>query len=225
MNAESVRLRGNAFFFFQKMFIDSDFLPLSALQHFNFCKRQFALIHIERVWAENRLTAEGRVLHENTDIPGEHAVAGTRVARAVPLKSERLGIFGVADTVEFFPDGTPFPVEYKHGKPNAHGSDEIQLCAQALCLEEMTGKNIFEGALFYGKIRHRKNVAIGETLRSATIAQIEGARALRERGETPPAEFRHETCDACSLKEICLPECGTNATSLERDWQKRLDKE
>jgi len=206
------------------MFADSDFLPISALQHFNFCKRQFALIHIERIWSENRLTAEGRVLHENTDILSEHEVDGMHIARAVPLKSERLGIFGVADTVEFFSDGTPFPVEYKHGKPNAHGSDEIQLCAQALCLEEMTKKPVLSGALFYGKTRRRENVDIDEELRRKTISVAEAARALRERGETPPAIFRIEACDKCSLKELCLPECGENSDALERDWQNRLNE-
>jgi len=206
------------------MFVDSDFLPLSALQHFKFCRRRFALVYAEQLWAENRLTAEGRVLHENTDIVSEHEVDGMHIARAVPLKSERLGIFGIADTVEFFPDGTPFPVEYKHGKPNAHGSDEIQLCAQALCLEEMTKRSVPEGALFYGKTRRRKNIALDKELRAATISLISEARALRERGETPPAIFRSETCDKCSLKELCLPECGENSDALERDWQKRLNE-
>lgn len=199
-----------------------DKLAISALQHFRFCRRQFALIHVERLWAENRLTAEGRAMHENTDVPAEHSAAGTRVARALPLVSEMLGIFGVADTVEFFADGAPFPVEYKHGRPNAHGSDEIQLCAQALCLEEMTGRSVPAGALFYGKTRRRKNVPIDEKLRAETRALIAEARALRERGETPRADYDPAKCRSCSLLELCMPATGTDAERVERAWRKRL---
>lgn len=201
---------------------ERDKLAISALQHFRFCKRQFALIHIEQLWEENRLTAEGRLLHEKTDVPAEHVFAGTKVVRAMPLASDTLGIYGVADTVEVFPDGTPFPVEYKHGKPNAHGSDEIQLCAQALCLEEMTKKSVPAGALFYGKTRRRKNVEFSEILRAETHRLIAEARALRERGETPRAAYEAEKCDKCSLRELCLPECGSEAEKLERSWKKRL---
>lgn len=201
---------------------ERDQLAISALQHFRFCKRQFALIHIEQLWKENRLTAEGRLLHEKTDVPTEHIFAGTSVIRAMPLASETLGIYGVADTVEILPDGTPFPVEYKHGKPNPHGSDEIQLCAQALCLEEMTGKPVSEGALFYGKTRRRKNIKISENLRSETLLLITEARALRGHGNTPRALYEPTKCDNCSLRELCLPECGSSAEKLERIWQKRL---
>ena len=199
-----------------------DKLAISALQHFKFCKRQFALIHIERLWAENLLTAEGRLLHEKTDVPAEDVFAGTKVIRAMPLASDALGIYGVADTVEISPNGTPFPVEYKHGKPNPHGSDEVQLCAQALCLEEMTGKRVSEGALFYGKTRRRKNVEISENLRIETLRLISEAGALRERGETPRAVYESKKCDSCSLRELCLPEYGAEAERLERSWQKRL---
>lgn len=204
---------------------ERDKLAISALQHFRFCKRQFALIHIERLWAENRLTAEGQILHEKTDLPAERVFAGTKIVRAMPLASDTLGIYGVADTVEVFPDGTPFPVEYKHGKPNPHGSDEIQLCAQALCLEEMTGRHVPAGALFYGKTRRRKNVEISESLRAATRGLIKEARVLRERGETPRAAYESAKCDNCSLLELCLPESGSKAEKLELSWQKRLSAE
>lgn len=210
----------------QKRTMDErDKLAISALQHFRFCKRQFALIHIERLWAENRLTAEGRILHEKTDLPAERISAGTKIVRAMPLASDALGIYGVADTVEILPDGTPFPVEYKHGRPNPHGSDEIQLCAQALCIEEMTGKHVPEGALFYGKTRRRKNVEISENLRATTQCLIEEARALRERGKTPRAVYESAKCDNCSLREHCLPESGSKAEKLELSWQKRLSAE
>ena len=201
---------------------DEDKLAISALQHFRFCGRQFALIHVERLWAENRLTAEGRLMHEKTDVPAAHATAGTLVVRAMPLASDALGLYGVADTVEFFPDGTPFPVEYKHGRPNPHGSDEIQLCAQALCLEEMTGRAVPAGALFYGKTRRRKNVSIDAALREKTRALAAEAHALRERGETPRAQYDPAKCDSCSLRELCLPECGDAAEKLERAWRSRL---
>lgn len=201
---------------------DEDRLAISALQHFRFCERQFALIHVERLWAENRLTAEGRLMHEKTDVPAAHADAGTRVVRAMPLASEALGLYGVADTVEFLPDGTPFPVEYKHGRPNPHGSDEIQLCAQALCLEEMTGKSVPAGALFYGKTRRRKSVSIDAALREKTRALAAEAHVLRERGKTPPAQYDPAKCDACSLRELCLPECGDASEKLEREWRSRL---
>lgn len=204
------------------MFSESGKLAISALQHFRFCARQFALIHIEQLWSENRLTAEGRLLHENTDVPAERVAAGTRVARAMPLVSESLGLYGVADTVEFLPDGTPFPVEYKHGRPNAHGSDEIQLCAQAFCLEEMTGKRVPEGALFYGKTRRRKNVSIDAALRDETKKLIGNARELRERGETPRASYDPAKCASCSLRELCMPETGTDAERLEKSWKKQL---
>lgn len=201
---------------------EQDKLAISALQHFCFCRRQFALIHIEQQWAENRLTAEGRLLHEKTDIPSERVFAGAKVVRAMPLDSAELGIYGVADTVEFFEDGAPFPVEYKHGKPNTHGSDEIQLCAQALCLEAMTGKHVPAGALFYGKSKRRKNVEMSNSLREKTMNLIVEARTLRKKGETPRAAYNSSKCDNCSLKDLCIPECGSTAEKLERDWQKSL---
>lgn len=201
---------------------DEDLLAISALQHFCFCERQFSLIHVERLWAENRLTAEGRQMHEKTDVPVSVENAGVRVVRAIPLVSETLGLYGVADTVEFLADGTPFPVEYKHGRPNMHGSDEIQLCAQALCLEEMTRRSVPCGALFYGKTRRRKNVAIDASLREKTYAIAAAAHVLRERGETPPAHYESAKCDACSLCDLCMPVCGSTAEKLENDWVSRL---
>jgi len=133
-------------------------IPISALQHAVYCLRQAALIHIERAWAENRLTAEGRVLHEVAHEPGSRKSRGVRRAAALPLACYRLNIAGVADVVEFHagPDGEiAFPIEYKRGKPKLHRADEVQLCAQALCLEEMTGRPVPEGALFYGETRRR----------------------------------------------------------------------
>src|SRR5882724_4292817 len=124
-------------------------LPISALQHWLYCPRQCALIHVERLWSENAFTAEGRVLHERAHEGGEENRPGLHITRGISLWSERLGLSGVADVVEFRgPDGRPFPVEYKRGRPKPHRADEVQLCAQGLCLEEMLGVVIPEGALF-----------------------------------------------------------------------------
>src|SRR4051812_27370601 len=150
-----------------------DLLPLSALQHLVFCERQFALIHVEGLWAENALTISGRQLHERADLPGEARGASVRVARALPLRCDRLRLAGKADIVEFHrevaDDGTalwrPFPVEYKRGRPKPGGADEVQLCAQAVCLEEMLGVAVPFGALFYGKTRRRKPVEFTPGLR------------------------------------------------------------
>jgi len=142
-------------------YTEDDLIPISALQHFVFCERQCALIHIEQAWTENRLTAEGRLLHERVHDQGGESRAGVRIERGLPLRSLRLGLVGVADVVEFHPlsEGgwRPFPVEYKRGKPKRNACDEIQVCAQALCLEEMLGVRIPAGALFYGKTHRSQN--------------------------------------------------------------------
>ena len=153
-------------------------IALSALQHFLFCPRQCALIHVERQWAENRFTAEGRVLHERADLGGSSSRSGVRTVRSMPLRCRRLGIGGVADVVELHDGGRrPYPVEYKRGRPKAHRADEVQLCAQAVCLEEMSGTTIPEGALFYGQTRRRVVVRFDKALRALTAATAEAARA------------------------------------------------
>src|SRR5690625_2627939 len=133
---------------------DKESSPISALQHWLFCPRQCALIHAEQLWRDNRLTAEGRILHERPDTGVAESREGNRILRAVQIASRRLGLHGVADVVEMH-GSQPFPVEYKRGRPKAHRADEAQLCAQALCLEEMTGQPVAEGALFYGQRRRR----------------------------------------------------------------------
>ena len=135
-------------------------IPLSAIQHAVYCLRQAALIHLERLWAENRFTAEGDVLHAVADKGGTRRIKGLRRVLSLHLGSARLNIAGVADLVEFAPDGTAFPVEYKRGKPKLHRADEAQLCAQALCLEEMTGRPVPEGALYYAETRRRVSVPL-----------------------------------------------------------------
>ena len=180
-------------------------LPLSALQHWLFCPRQCALIHVERLWAENLATAEGRVLHERADAGHPESRDGARVLRAVQLASEMHGLHGVADVVEMR-DGTPYPVEYKRGRPKAHRADEVQLCAQALCLEEMTGAVVPEGALFYGKTRRRKVVAMDAGLRALTLSVGSEARAALHAGALPSPVHDPRRCNACSLLHLCRPE-------------------
>jgi CRISPR-associated exonuclease Cas4 len=170
--------------------------------------RQCALIHIEQVWSENVLTAEGRLMHERAHEEGSEKRGDVRVERGLPIRSLRLGLSGKADVVEFYKqsDGSwlPYPVEYKHGKPKPDDSDRIQLCAQALCLEEMLDTTIPEGALFYGKTRHRHDVVFDEVLRTETESVAEAVHKLLDSGLTPPPVYS-KRCESCSLLEACMP--------------------
>lgn len=195
-------------------------IPLSALQHYLYCPRQCALIHLEQQWEENVFTAEGRLLHEHVDQPGSVSRTGIRTVRALQISHPDLGIAGVADVVEFHagPDGErAYPVEYKRGKPKAHRADEVQLCAQALCLEAMFGYEVAEGALFYGRTRRRQVVQLDSALRALTLDVIDGVRGLLTSRRTPLATYERKRCDACSLIDVCLPRmlgrCGP-----VRDW-------
>jgi len=199
-----------------------DPLPLSALQHMVFCPRQAALIHVERLWAENVYTAEGRILHQNADEPGAKRRRGIRRVTALPLRSRRLGVAGVADLVEFTPadDGgeTALPVEFKRGGPKLHRADEVQLCAQGMALEEMTGRPVPEGALFYAETRRRLNVPFDAGLRAETEATAAALCAMIAEGRTPPATYRADRCRACSLLDLCAPKAvGRSA----RAWMER----
>lgn len=187
---------------------DFDPIPISAIQHAVYCLRQAALIHVERLWEENRLTAEGRVLHAAVDHKSQRYSRGVRRVAAMPLACRRLGIAGVADIVEFHKSGdaeTPYPIEYKRGRPKLHRADEAQLCAQALCLEEMTGGAVPEGALFYGETKRRVVVIFDKELRRLTEDAAEAFRAIVERGATPKAEYDGRKCRACSLLDLCRP--------------------
>lgn len=185
-----------------------DLVPLSALQHFLFCPRQCALIHVERAWAENALTAEGRLAHDKVHEPAQERRKGVRSITGMPLRSADLGLVGVADLVELHdtPAGAvPFPVEHKLGRPKAHRADEVQLCAQALCLEEMFGVSVSAGALFYGRTRRRQDVAFDAELRALTCSVAGGTRTLLASGRTPAAVYDPKRCDSCSLLELCRP--------------------
>ena len=200
--------------------LDGDPIPLSALQHAVYCLRQAALIHLERMWEENRFTAEGRVMHTVSDRPGSRHSRGARRETAVPLASRRLGIAGVADLVEFHrgPDGeTPLPVEFKRGKPKLHRADEVQLCAQALCLEEMTSRSIPAGALYYGETKRRVEVSFDAELRALTETTIAQLRGIFSSGLTPRAIYRADRCRACSLLELCRPKSIARPVVAWRD--------
>jgi CRISPR-associated exonuclease Cas4 len=196
-------------------------IPLSAIQHAVYCLRQAALIHLERLWAENRLTAQGQVLHLASSEPGRRRVRGVRRVSALPLANRRLGIAGVADLVEFHAEADgerPFPVEIKRGKPKLHRADEAQLCAQGLCLEEMTGRPVPEGALFYGETRRRVVVSFDDDLRRFTEDTVSALRALFETRRTPPAVYSARLCRACSLIALCRPHLSGRSA---RAWRNR----
>jgi len=202
---------------------DEDPLPLSALQHYLFCPRQCALIHVEAQWAENRFTAEGRLLHERVDQPGKSTRDGIRTVRSVPLRCRRLGLTGIADVVEMHGKGRdrrPYPVEYKRGKPKAHRADEVQLCAQALCLEEMFGGEVPEGALFYGENRRRTTIRLDAELRALTEHIAEAARAMIRSGITPPPKHAPRKCTQCSLIDLCQPRRLSQPPKVA-DWLRR----
>ena len=215
---------------------DEPSVMLSALQHYLFCPRQCALIHLEGAWSENFLTASGRQLHERVDRRGGETRRDVHLATALRLVSNRLGLTGVADMVEFHRQESefdaegrcvaaklpgrgglwrPFPVEYKRGAPKSHRADEVQLCAQALCLEEMLKVVIPAGALFYGETRRRMDVPFDEVLRSLTEDVAAKVHELLKTGITPPPE-QMKGCRACSLVDTCRPENIGRGVSARR---------
>jgi len=195
------------------MYTEDELLPLSALQHICFCERQCALIHIEQQWTENRYTAEGRIMHERVHMANHESRGKIRIACGVPLRSLTLGLVGQADVVEFHKmeadDGRshlwqPFPVEYKRGKAKKENWDRVQLCAQAICLEEMVGLVILCGALFYGKTRRRQEVKFDGNLRAETADTARRLHDLVASGRTPEPVYAAR-CESCSFLELCLP--------------------
>lgn len=223
------------------MFSESELLPLSGLQHLAFCERQWALIHLEQTWVENRLTVEGRHLHERADKPGGKSRRDLRIVRGLAIHSLRLGLSGRADVVEFHrlaedssalspdigdvPDfgvpltdlrgrWQPFPVEYKRGKPKRGNCDRVQLCAQALCLEEMLGASIPTGALFYGQTRRRQDVAFESAIRDETERLAARMNELFRAGVTPLVPYESGRCDHCSLYDRCLPKTTGSVRSV-----------
>jgi CRISPR-associated exonuclease Cas4 len=178
---------------------------ISALQHYAYCPRQCALIHIEKVWDENLYTLRGQRVHEIVNTPGDEQIEDVRVERAMPLWSHQLGLTGIADVVEFLADGTPYPVEYKSGSRKDRAADSIQLCAQALCLEEMLSCTVPAGAIFHYASRRRREVHLDETLRSLTLQTIEDTRSLLASTQLP-APVADSRCADCSLIDACMPQ-------------------
>jgi len=192
-----------------------DLIQLSALQHFMFCERQCALIHIEQLWNENLFTAEGRIMHDKVDAANRESRGNIRIEYGVPIRSLRLGLIGKADVVEFHKQDNkwiPFPVEYKRGKPKMDDCDRVQLCAQAICLEEMLNVEVKNGALFYGLTRRREDVIFDKKLRQETEDAARKVHKLIESGITPKAEYSKK-CKKCSLYELCMPKVSGKASN------------
>jgi CRISPR-associated exonuclease Cas4 len=188
--------------------MEENMIAISALQHYAFCPRQFSLIHVEQVWHENYFTADGRLLHERVDSGEIEQRGNMRYERSVSVVSHQYKIQGKMDLLEIDSNHEPhrfFPVEYKRGKPKIEDWDKIQLCAQALCIEEMRSTEVAEGAIWYWEVRHREPVNIDQALRNSTINVITAARWLLEEGKTPLPIADQSRCKACSLVDICQP--------------------
>lgn len=225
-----------------RFYSDEDYLLLSGIQHIAFCERQWALIHIEQAWAENVRTLEGKHLHERTDNPfADETRKDIRVVRAMPIISNKLGLRGVADVVEFHRTGEelegitvrlknrkglwrPFPVEYKRGRPKRDDRDAVQLCAQAMALEEMFNVAIDFGFIYYAQIRHREDIIINKALRDRVEELTKVMHEMMAMGKTPKAQ-KGKHCSLCSLKEICQPELTIQHRSVEKYLERMVDLE
>ncbi len=208
------------------MFNEDDFIQLSALQHFVFCQRQCALIHIEQAWVENQFTAEGRIMHENPDEGLTEKRKDLKIARGMLLNSYELGLSGKADVVEFHKDvggkWQAFPVEYKRGKPKADNCDKVQLCAQALCLEEMLNARITKGALFYGRTKRRLDVDFDASLRKETKDTIALVHDFIKNGKTPKPVYTSK-CKSCSFLDLCMPKAMEKKTSVKKYLEESIN--
>jgi CRISPR-associated exonuclease Cas4 len=182
---------------------DQDLIPISAIQHYSYCPRQAALIHLEQVWDENLYTLRGRFVHEEVDQPGEELAGNLRIERSLPLWSRRWGLVGKADVVEFHGD-TPYPVDYKHGPRRPRTHDDLQVCAQAVCLEEMTGQLVPRGAIYHATSRRRREVQCDDALRCHLREVVAALRQALRHDILPPAP-NDKRCRQCSLNSSCLP--------------------
>ena len=194
---------------------DTNPIAISALQHYAYCPRQCALIHVEQAFADNVHTARGQAVHRLVDAPGYEIKAGIKVERALPLWSDRLGLIGKADLVEFHPDGTVFPVEFKHGRKREKIHDDIQVAAQAMCLEDMLHVVVPCGAIYHASSRRRREVAITSELRKVVEDMVAAIRLMIERHTLPPPA--HDArCRECSLKDLCQPATFSDTARLKR---------
>jgi len=192
-----------------------DPVPLSALQHWIYCPRQCGLIHLEQQFEDNVHTARGQAVHHLVDTPGYEVKRGVRVERALPLWSDRFGLIGKADLVEFHPDGRIYPVEFKHGRKRGRIHDDIQVAAQAMCLEDMLGRPVPHGAIYHASSHRRREVDITEDLRALVSATADAIRAMLASGILPPP-VNDARCRECSLREICQPEMLAQQTQMDR---------
>lgn len=225
-------------------YTQDNLLPLSGIQHFLFCRRQWALIHIEQQWKENMLTAEGRIMHKRADNPFfTETRNGVITARSVPVASYRLGLSGVCDVVEFLPSPygrgaggegcvklpnregmyLPSPIEYKRGREKRDHSDETQLCAQAMCLEEMLSTRISRGYLFYGEARHRVEIEFTSELRTLVEDMSAEMHNYFSQGYTPKVKT-HKGCRSCSLADICLPKLQEKVVAASRYIKQNIEQ-
>lgn len=216
---------------------EEDYLMLSGIQHFAFCRRQWALIHIEQQWQENERTAEGELLHERAhDTWATEKRSDVITSRGLPVQSRTMGISGSCDIVEFHraEEGVPlyghrglfrvYPIEYKRGKPKDIPIDMLQLTAQAMCLEEMLSAEIVEGAIYYGEIRHREKILFTEDLRTQVRKYFQEMHQLFDKQYTPNVKWS-KSCNACSLNDICMPKLGKTPSVKEYVREKIMEEE
>lgn len=207
---------------------DAHLIPLSALQHYDYCPRQCALIHIERLWSENYWTAQGQVLHQRVDQGKPEQRPGTRIERSVEVIHQELGIWGVLDVLEITQDPLSYtPVEYKRGKPKTSNCDKLQLCAQALCLEAMLSTEIPRAALWYWQVRQRHWVELDQELRAQTLSVIDAIKDLFAQQRLPAAQYS-KACRACSLQPECQPKAlqqDHSAAYLHQLYQPQADQD
>lgn len=221
------------------MYNEDELLALSGIQHIAFCERQWALIHIERQWAENLRTVEGQHLHNKVNNPFIFESRGNEIiARSVPIVSYRLGLYGIADIIEFektenkenaikIPHKNgyyiPYPVEYKRGKEKMDDRDEVQLCAQAICLEEMFNIKINKAYIYYGETRHRIEIELNNNLRDRVEELSQKMHDLFKKGITPKAE-KKKGCKLCSLIDICMPNLSDKKLKVSEYIEKALEE-
>lgn len=193
-----------------------DPIPLSALNQYAYCPRRCYLIHAEGEFEDNVHTVSGKLEHERVDRSNSRTQGGIRLAYALPVWSDRLGLSGHCDVVEFHPNGAIYPVEYKHGRRRRWFNDDLQLAAQAMCLEEMTGQPVRQGAIFHQQSKRRREVVIGEDLRQAVCEAVQAIRVLLGQPQRPPPLTGVEArrCGECSLRDICEPELADAEPSL-----------
>lgn len=216
---------------------EDDMLMLSGIQHFRFCPRQWALIHIEQQWSDNLLTIEGQILHKHVDDPFYRQKCGDQITlRAVNIASRELGLYGISDIIELYSSFSventilhpkypgrwkPVVVEYKHGKPKKNEVDEVQLAAQTMCFEEMYNIHISHGIFFYGEFRHRINVDITDELRNIVRQCAQRMHEIFSKAIIPKAEYGKH-CDKCSLRDICMPKMVTDCPTVKTYLNKNL---